>query len=87
MPYIKQEKREQIGEPPFEFGREVENAGELNYAISRLVLNFLPDNPSYSDYNTVVGVLESVKLEFYRRAVTPYENQKAHDNGDVYDSD
>ena len=38
----------------------------------------------YSDYNEVVGLLESVKLEFYRRMVANYEDSKIIVNGDVY---
>jgi hypothetical protein len=33
----------------------------------------------------VVGALEACKLEFYRRVVTPYEENKMKENGDVYD--
>ena len=37
----------------------------------------------YEEYNSVVGVLESVKLEFYRRAVAAYEDNKIVENGDI----
>ncbi len=62
------------------------DVGELNYAITSLILDFLPKAPRYADYNAVLGALEAAKLEFYRRAAAPYENQKAFDNGDVYDA-
>ena len=78
IPYIKQERRYIASSAPAD-------VGELNYAITQLVLGYLPPSPRYADYNSVVGVLESAKLECYRRAVAPYENQKAFDNGDVYD--
>lgn len=58
------------------------NLGELNYVITRLVLSMKPK--SYSDYNALIGVLECVKLELYRRAVAPYEDKKKEENGDVY---
>lgn len=80
MPYIKMKQRDEMSE-----GRLPVDIGELNYAITSLVLDYLPSNPRYSDYNSVVGVLESAKLEFYRRAVATYENQKIFENGDVYD--
>jgi hypothetical protein len=41
-------------------------------------------NKSYFSYNEVVGVLECVKLEMYRRLVAPYEDRKCKENGDVY---
>ena len=33
---------------------------------------------------SAIGALEAAKLEFYRRVVAPYEDQKMLDNGDVY---
>lgn len=88
MPYIKQDELKDALDKGLDafFGKVAlpMSEGELNYAITQLVLGFLPDDPKYADYNSVVGVLESAKLEFYRRAVSPYENQKAFDNGDVY---
>ena len=40
----------------------------------------------YYHYNQLIGVLECAKLELYRRLVTPYEDIKITDNGDVYGS-
>jgi predicted DNA-binding protein with PD1-like motif len=40
--------------------------------------------PSYHNYNKAIGVLESVKLEFYRREVASYENKKIKENDDIY---
>lgn len=60
--------------------------GELNYLITRLCRLYLERNgTSYTHVNDVVGALECAKLEFYRRVVVPYENEKWHQNGDVYD--
>ena len=74
MPYIDQTRR---GAAPM-------TAGELNYAITRLILDYLGESPKYADYNAVVGVLECVKLELYRRKIVPYEDGKMQENGDVY---
>lgn len=67
------------------------NPGHLNYLITELCLVYLNNreerflrDAKYHDYNDIVGVLESAKLEFYRRAVTAYEEQKIAENGDVY---
>jgi len=57
--------------------------GEVNYAITKLLLETY-GGPSYSIYNRMIGVLECVKLEMYRRAVVPYEEVKCAENGDVY---
>lgn len=79
MPYIEKEKREEI-----ENGRFAENVGELNYIFTRLASDYLGIAPNYARFNDVIGVLESCKLELYRRLVAPYENYKIDTNGDVY---
>lgn len=62
-------------------------AGELNYCLTMTCLNFLNNTEGkYNDYNTIVGALESCKLEFYRRGVARYEDKKIKENGDVYES-
>lgn len=58
--------------------------GELCYAITRLVDTWLSATPTYEDFAVAIGVLETAKLELYRRRVAPYEDFKAAANGDVY---
>lgn len=63
------------------------NAGELNYVITDLIDNYLYFQypvTSYVALNEVIGVLECVKLELYRRIAAPYEDKKMAENGDVY---
>lgn len=57
--------------------------GHLNYIITKLLVELKPQN--YKEFNAIIGVLESAKLEFYRRKVTPYEDKKIEENGDVYE--
>jgi hypothetical protein len=57
--------------------------GTLNYIITRLVHWYLGDKPNYERYNAAIGVLECAKLELYRRKVSPYEDEKIKENGDV----
>jgi hypothetical protein len=89
MPYIEQDRRRDIS-PRDENGftwlefDEVSTTGEMNFFITKALLAYLPEEPCYADYNEVIGILESVKLEFFRRAVAPYEDQKIAINGDVY---
>jgi hypothetical protein len=81
MPYIKQERRAQAEVYP-------DNAGELNFAITELLLKYLVHDAkplSYRKINDVMGALEGAKLEFYRRVAVPYEDIKIEVNGDVYD--
>lgn len=78
MPYIKQKDRSRAKEDPV-------TAGELNYAISCLLLNYIKiQGLSYTTINDIVGALEGAKLEFYRRVASPYEDEKIKENGDVY---
>lgn len=79
MPYIKKEDRPKDGEPFVPT-----TAGELNFLITTFCDAFLGANARYSDYNTVIGVLECAKLELYRRRVAKYEDLKCAENGDVY---
>lgn len=63
---------------------EPQTAGELNYAVTTLIRDYVGQPLSYQRINDVLGALEGAKLEFYRRVVVPYENAKMAENGDVY---
>ena len=82
MPYIDQNARDLLAA-----GRQPETLGELNYLITKICLAWLEDytGESYGTYAAIVGMLETVKLELYRRAVAPYEDKKMLENGDVYE--
>ena|SRR3990167_10577843 len=90
MPYILSERRAKIvpeddtHKPVCVVVDNIETIGELNYAITRLVDSYVK-LPSYAAYNEVIGLLECVKLEIYRRVVGVYEDGKRIANGDVYD--
>lgn len=83
MPYIKKERRAFLQPGTYDYEGPVD-AGELNYTITVLIQDYLGSKKSYAGFNEVVGVLESVKQEYYRRAVAPYEDKKIVENGDVY---
>lgn len=84
MPYINDEQRRFIDGPLNVFLGAIGklDPGSLNYIVTRLLRHQWPT--TYSEYNAQIGMLESCKLELYRRAVAPYEDRKAEDNGDVY---
>lgn len=78
MPYILKSQRDRAE-------REPENAGELNFAITKLIKGYLRYTGNrYQALNDVLGALEGAKLEFYRRVVVPYEDGKIEENGDVW---
>jgi len=81
VPYIKQARREAILS-----GAKPREAGELNFAITVLVDNYLADKGEirYAHINEVIGALECAKLELYRRVAVPYEDKKIAESGDVY---
>lgn len=81
MPYIPQDRRKGLKPSSKEYPQ---CGGDLNYQITCLLLDYLKFNgTAYKDYNLIMGAIEGAKLEFYRRHIVPYENQKIVDNGDV----
>jgi hypothetical protein len=87
LPYIKAEKRVKYEKalqelvdilkslPP----EEVD--GELNYVVTKILKGVYPLR--YYHINKAIGVLECIKLEFYRRVAAPYEDTKIEESGDV----
>jgi hypothetical protein len=81
MPYIKPEDRAPILLDQI----HIEDAGELNFFITTIIDSYIHKNTKcYTTLNEVIGVLECAKLELYRRIVSPYEDVKIEQNGDVY---
>ena len=91
MPYIEQEKRD-ILDPEIEslFVRlidmqckdEESNMEEnINYVFTKLLKKCYGE--SYGEINNALGIMSAVQLEYYRKVVTPYGNQKIYENGDV----
>ena len=81
MPYIKQAIRNLVDRDHL-----ASSAGELNYVITRLVMQYIKLNHvdvSYDAINEVMGVLECVKQEFYARVAALYEEIKETENGDI----
>lgn len=56
--------------------------GLLNYSFTR-ILNFVYPKTKYHDLNELIGMLECLKLEYYRKRVGPYEDLKETENGPV----
>lgn len=85
MPYVDQDARKNLN-----VGAVPTKAGELNYVVTKACLRYLRnfERPgrklSYQDFNDVIGALECAKLEIYRRMVSPYEDGKKTENGDVF---
>lgn len=93
MPYIKPERRLNYTPDLERLAERVRldsgvGAGDLNYLISSLIAAWLEPlenrRLNYDRFNAAIGVLESAKLELYRRMVVPYEDDKLGENGDVF---
>lgn len=102
MPYIAKERRDElVTEVPFHsgfgtepdepaklivFAHEIQNAGELNYAITMIVRHYIKHIMGfrYQHFCEVEGVLSHVSKEVYRRMTSKYEDEKIEENGDVF---
>lgn len=89
MPYIDQTARIHIKKESKRrvldsMGRILADTGELSYVIMRILLTYMGDTLTETKINEVVGVLERIKLEFYRRLCAPFEEIKKEENGDIF---
>lgn len=89
MPYIKEEKRQELEPVLQQLGLKLmnESSGVWNYAITALIRRWFASFTiagRYEDFERVNGLLESIKLEFWRRMMVPYEEVKIEQNGDVF---
>lgn len=87
MPYIKKENRKKLdiyiknlnailGE------MSDKNVGDYTYVVYKLLKDSVKKN-KYFKFALVMGLLQSVDKELYRRIVSKYENEKIKQNGDV----
>jgi hypothetical protein len=92
MPYIKQEKREfyrpEIDDlveklTNFSSPKHIVSVGELNYVFSKILWTIFDQNPSYTLGNGLVGCIECVKQEFYRKRLASYEDLKEKEHGSL----
>jgi len=84
MPYILKKDRKAFDKSLKEIGDNLETVGELNYCFTVLLKRYLKyQGKSYKTINDCIGVLESAKLEFYRREAAIYEDLKIDINGDI----
>ena len=97
MPYITKNRREYVESiikqfegvvdgmrNKYNFNRPEYKCGDLNYLITSLLNVYLKKKgEKYQTYNDIIGVLECAKIEYYRKHISPYENKKIKENGDV----
>lgn len=86
MPYIDKMSRQNISGRLNEviYPSSIETAGDLQYAIAVIIKSYMQRKElKYQTCNDVMGALAGAQMEFYRRTVAPYEDQKIEENGDV----
>jgi len=88
VPYIKKNRR-QLFDPTLNvlddtIEKSNPTAGDLNYIITNILHRYVSiKGQNYATYNEIIGLMECCKLEYYRRAIGPYETKKQEENGDV----
>ena len=58
------------------------NTGIVVYVVYKIVKRLYGDG-RFEKRSNAVKVLENAKLEYYRRVMAPYEEQKRRERGDV----
>lgn len=84
MPYIDWNRRKVFDKALEELAENVQNQGELNYCIyklSRLIIHRI--GKSYANLSMCSSAMEHAKLEWYRKVLAPYEEEKIRENGDI----
>ena len=87
MPYINQKRRDAMACTLTPQPSAPETPGELNYAITMLLVAYWQRGPlpgNYTRINDISGACTEALAEFRRRVVGKYEDQKIIENGDVY---
>jgi hypothetical protein len=84
MPYIDKETRQRMDREGF---LEGDKSGVLTYQLWKVLEDWMKTGRggrwSYGTMSEVVGCLESAKLEYCRRHLWPYEDEKIAENGDL----
>jgi hypothetical protein len=84
MPYIKPERRKIFDAHLQACAAEIETEGELNYCIYKLATLLIGRiGESYDKLSMCSSAMEHAKMEWYRRRLAPYEDQKIEENGDI----
>ncbi len=83
MPYIPKEERYKFSDS-LDFVEMIESEGQLNYVLTTIIHKYLEQKKkNYCTLNSIMGVLSCVSLEFYRKIVSPYEDMKKQENGEL----
>lgn len=80
MPYIDPKRREIIDR-----GGKPASIGELTYVFTKTAEEYRKTHGDrFNTFAMIMGAFLCAILEFYRRVIAPYEDNKIEENGDVY---
>jgi len=90
-PYIKQEERKRFEWVIDNLVALLEEnpeavAGNLNFVITSVLKRLIAKNRRYKTMNDLIGALECIKLELYRKVCAEYEDLKESENGSVQEA-
>ena len=60
------------------------HVGDINYIFTRVLDAWFRRSPKYETICNIMGTVDCVGKEFYRRVAIAYEDKKRWGNGDVY---
>jgi hypothetical protein len=84
MPYILPERRTAFDASLETLAAAINSEGELNYCIYKLSCLLAERiGPSYDNLSLCSSAMEHAKLEWYRKKLVPYEEEKIRQNGDI----
>ncbi len=82
MPYVKQERRPELDFVVDSMARaDIKADGDLNYVLFKYCKRMVPKN--YNSVKNFIGELNETIAEIRRRILSPYEDEKIKENGDV----
>lgn len=82
MPYIKANERKKYTKAIEELVDKIESEGQLNYVVTKILYGLVEKwGERYATYNKLVGALECIKQELYRKRISKYEDLKEFENG------
>jgi hypothetical protein len=90
MPYIKQERRDQLDDHIDDLvaalkglpDSDMQRKGDVNYTVCRIINELFPAN-RYGEISEGIAALKDAAVEIERRRMAPREDQAIEQNGDI----
>lgn len=81
MPYITDHEKQRLE------SQNPESPGQLTYVLQQTLQRYIKTRGlSYATLAECLGALAGTEHDLVRRVVTPYEERKQRENGDVWES-